>query len=305
MSTKQPSRKDLLPSLGIVFSSALWGLFWIPVRAVEEAGVTALWTGPVLFASVALIFLPVAIMRWRNIWSSGPELLLTGTLTGAAFAFYAVSFNMTDVVRALLLFYMTPIWSTLLGLMFLGERLNINRVAALILGIGGLAVVLGDGASLPWPRQTGDWFALASGLCWSLGSVRLFQGGATLLFEKTFAFITGAFLVGTILALLPLGLENALPSVTALKQGWIWIVGVGLFLLPATWMTIWPTTVLSPARVGILFMTEAIAGIGSAAFLTDEPFGLREISGTALIVGAGVIEVLKKPDAPPTGKTNS
>ena len=292
----QQSRNKLLPSLGIMFSSALWGLFWIPVRAIEDAGVSALWTGPVIFACVALVFLPVALWRWRALRSAGPGLVLTGLLPGTAFVLYAASFNMTDVVHALLLFYVSPIWSTLLGLIFLGERLNINRIAALVLGLGGLVVVLGDGVSFPWPRQAGDWFALASGLCWSFASVRLFRGGNKFVFEKTFAFITGSFVAGAALALLPLGLENALPDMASLKLGWIWIGGVALFLLPATWLTIWPTTVLSPARVGILFMTEAIVGIGSAAWLTNEPFGLQEMVGTALIMSAALVEVLGKTD---------
>ncbi len=294
----QESRKDLLPSLGIAFSAALWGLFWIPIRAIEEAGVSVQWVGPVVFASVTLIFLPVVLMRWRVLRRAGRGLILTGLLSGTAFAFYAVSFNMTDVVHALLLFYLSPIWSTLLGLTLLGEKLNINRGAALILGLSGLAVVLGDGVSFPWPRQMGDWFALASGLCWSFASVRLYQGGATFVFEKTFAFIAGAFFVGAALAMLPLGIENAWPDMISLKQGWFWIAGVALFLLPATWLTIWPPTVLSPARVGILFMTEAIVGIGSAALLTDEPFGLQEVAGTALIMSAALAEVLRKPDSP-------
>ena len=137
MIVMQESRKDLLPSLGIAFSAALWGLFWIPVRAIEQTGVSVQWTGPVLFACVTLIFLPVALVRWRVMRRAGPGLILTGLLPGAAFAFYAVSFNMTDVVHALLLFYVSPIWSTFLGLIMLGERLNINRVAALILGLSG------------------------------------------------------------------------------------------------------------------------------------------------------------------------
>ena len=61
-------------------------------------------------------------------------------------------------------------------------------------------------------------------------------------------------------------------------------------------MTIWPTTMLSPARVGILFMAEVIVGVGSAATLTDEPFGLREALGTVLIVCAGIAEVWRRPD---------
>jgi len=286
-------RPDLLPSLAIAFSAALWGLFWLPVRAIEEAGISAGWTGPVIFAAVTVVFLPVALWRWRAFARQGVGLLTAGALAGTAFALYATSFHLTDVVRALLLFYMTPVWSTLLGVLVLRERLTVNRLSALLLGLGGLVVVLGAGVEIPWPRRTGDWFALAAGLCWSFASVRLFQGGAGLIFEKTFLFVLCALAVSILLALLPLNIDRSLPSLPAVFGVWPWIAALAVFLLPATYLTIWPATVLSPARVGILFMAEIVVGVGSAAVLTEEAFGLREAAGTALILSAGVVEVLR------------
>ena len=85
----------------------------------------------------------------------------------------------------MLLFYISPVWSTLLGILFLGERLTLNRVLAIILGFSGLAVILGAGEGFPWPRHIGDWFALGAGLTWAIALVRLFKGGATLLIEKS------------------------------------------------------------------------------------------------------------------------
>ncbi len=49
---------------------------------------------------------------------------------------------------------------------------------------------------------------------------------------------------------------------------------------------------MDPGRLGILLQLEAIVGILSAAVLTDEPFGLVEILGAVLVIGAGVTEVL-------------
>ncbi|MCP4387163.1 MAG: hypothetical protein GY802_02625 [Gammaproteobacteria bacterium] len=37
----QPTRSDLLPSLGLAFAAALWGMYWIPVRGLEQADVSA------------------------------------------------------------------------------------------------------------------------------------------------------------------------------------------------------------------------------------------------------------------------
>ena len=63
-------------------------------------------------------------------------------------------------------------------------------------------------------------------------------------------------------------------------------------MLPATFLTIWPPTLLSPGRAGILFSFEIVVGVVSAAALTTEPFGIRELVGTLLIVGATLVEMV-------------
>ena len=59
-------RSDIVPSLSLAFGAALWGLYWIPVRAIEQAGVQAMWTGPIIFGASALLFLPLLILRFRH-----------------------------------------------------------------------------------------------------------------------------------------------------------------------------------------------------------------------------------------------
>ncbi len=291
-------RRDLIPSIGIAVGAMLWGLFWLPVRAIEQAGVSVMWTVPVIFASVTLLFLPVALWRWRNFVKGGPSLVSTCALASFAFVLYAISFNLTEVVRALLLFYLTPLWSTLLGVFFLWERLTVNRLLALVLAFVGLAIVLGAGVEFPWPRGLGDWFALAGGLCWSFACVRLFQGGTAFVFEKTFMFVLCGLGASVAMALLPLGIDDAIPQRSQIIEGWPWLVAVSVLMLPATFLTIWPPTVLSPGRAGILFSFEIVVGVASAALLTSEPFGARELIGTILIVGAGIVEVLRQQTVP-------
>jgi drug/metabolite transporter (DMT)-like permease len=64
-------------------------------------------------------------------------------LTGAAFSLFTTALALTDVIRAILLFYLTPAWGTILGLLFLGERLDRARDLALLFAFVGLAVILG------------------------------------------------------------------------------------------------------------------------------------------------------------------
>ena len=85
-----------------------------------------------------------------------------------------------------------------------------------------------------------------------------------------------------------------MPTFEVLEKGWYWVLIIALGMLPITYLTIWPATVLSPGRVGMLLMVEVLVGVGSAALLTDETFGVREIAGALLIISAGVVEVVRQ-----------
>jgi drug/metabolite transporter (DMT)-like permease len=62
---------------------------------------------------------------------------------------------------------------------------------------------------------------------------------------------------------------------------------------------------LDPGRFAILLMFEIVVALGTAAALTDEPFGAREAIGAGLILASIAVEVRgfgaaapKPPDAP-------
>ena len=287
-------RSDLLPSAALAFGAALWGLYWIPIRGIEAAGVEAFWTGPTIFGASSLLFLPLLVLRFRVYVAHWRHILLPGLLAGFAFALYIASLNLTEVVRAILLFYLSPLWSTVLGMLFLQERLTLNRVVALLLAFCGLYVVLVVENGLPLPRNTGDWFALLSGLCWSIASVKLFQDGARMVLEKVITFVVCALFMSLMLVLWQQGDLSGMPGLSILVAGWHWVLLVAVLMFPITWLTIWPTTLLSPGRVGMLLLVEVLVGVTSAALLLHEPFGLRELAGATLIVSAGVVEVMRQ-----------
>jgi drug/metabolite transporter (DMT)-like permease len=185
----------LLPSLGIVLGGVLWGLFWLPVRTLGGMGLQGAWPAAAIFGGCLCLLLPVLPFRWRQLAHNWRALAPDGLFTGAALALYSISLMMTEVVRSLLLFYLTPVWSTALGLMLLGERLTFGRFAALALGGAGLVVVLGGGEGIPWPRNLGDWFALAAGMARAYGSLRLNRMGTVAVPEKILTFTLGSLVV--------------------------------------------------------------------------------------------------------------
>ena len=67
---------------------------------------------------------------------------------------------------------------------------------------------------------------------------------------------------------------------------------LSLYVLPMLFLTVWPASLLTPGRVGILLMSDLLVGVLSAALFAGEPFGWREATGSVLIIGAALVEVL-------------
>ena len=150
-----------------LFAGLGWGIFWLPLRVFEQAGLDAPWAMALFTGIPALVCLPL-IWIFRSDYRNGVA-LLGGILGGIAYALYAASLLYTDVVRAVLLFYLMPIWGFLLGWFVLGDRMTWYRWLAIALGVAGMAVVFADDTGLPLPQVWGDWFGLASGVFWAVG----------------------------------------------------------------------------------------------------------------------------------------
>ena len=280
------------PEIAIVVSGALWGLYWIPVRYLEARNVDALWTTLGLFV-VGLALLAPIVVRYRPARAAfTTRMLTTGLLTGASFVLYSFSIALTDVVTAILLFYLSPVWATVLGRLLLAERFTGSRIVALALGLGGLWVVLGGESGVPLPRNPGDWCALVAGITWAFGSLRVHQDTAI----SSVAHVTSLFIGGTavtaVVALLPIT-DVPAPLVTALAAAIVSIVAV-LSVVSACGI-LWGARLVSPGRTGLLMMMEVLTGLASAAALAGELFGMVQIVGAGLIVTAALVEVRPAP----------
>ena len=282
----------------VAVAAAAWGISGMPLRAVAEAGVSAGWV-TVLFQLAPLLMLtPVALWRWRSLRAGGGALLLTGLLAGGAFSLYATSLVLTEVVRALMLFYITPVWSTLLERWLLGIPVRGVRLLTIVLGLAGLAVILGGDGGLPLPRGIGDWCGLVAGMVWALAAVRVRASEHLHPLDVTMSFFLGASVAAiACLALLPAAAASP-PTAALLAEVAPWL---GVFLLlvviPGSYAILWGAARLSPGLVGILFMTEISVGTITAGLFAGEPFGLRELLGVLLVTSAALLEVFWPPSA--------
>ncbi|MCH2078035.1 MAG: DMT family transporter [Rhodobacteraceae bacterium] len=277
--------------VAVALAAFAWGLYWIPLRAMDEVGVTGAWSITLLFAVPAIILLPLCLVRWRGLLFGGWRLHVAGFLAGFAMVTYAGSLIYTDVVRALLLFYLTPIWSTILGRLILGEPITRVRWLTIVLGLLGVAVIVRLETGFALEFNAGDWMGLCAGIIWALAAVLLNGGGVQNGVDYTISY----FIWGTVAALLisQIPFEGAAPPPDwALVQGVLpWLVPVVLILvIPPAFAIMWGATLVSPGLLAILFMTEISAGTLTAAIWADEVIGMREIAGIVLVSLAGLLE---------------
>ena len=296
MNGEAKAAPGVAPNLAILVTSVLWGTLWIPMRGMSAWGVSGPVATTAAFLIGFLVLLPFGAARARRIWGGGFPLLAAGVLTAVAFALYAEGLMRGQVARVMLLFYLTPVWSTLLGRLMLGAPIMRRRVATIALGLMGMAVILGVDAGLPVPRSLADWMGLASGMVWGLAMVYVHRSASRGLLDRVFlplAFLAPAYYL---LTLLPgsrdaLGVEAAQAANAALL-----LVGLALvWIVPIVGLTIYGASQLDPGRVAILLMFEIIVGLGSAALLLDEPFGWRETIGALLVAAASLAEFVGPP----------
>ncbi|SDZ02190.1 EamA domain-containing membrane protein RarD [Jannaschia faecimaris] len=290
-----PLRTDQLATMVVVASGGLWGFYWIPVRALTDLGLAGAW-GTLAITGGAVLVLLLLLARHRAALCNADRVALGYiALGGAAFALYSISFVYGRVAIVILLYFLTPVWSVLIGRYVMGWRTTRLRLLAIAVGLTGLAVMLGADGQAPIPRGFGEWIALAAGVLWSVATTGMRVRSDLPPLPSAFVFALGATVVAAIMAPIldpvPVDALTAGASslaMVALPTGALWwgLSTIGLM---------WAAVRLDPARVGMLLMSEVLVGAASAALLAGEHMARLEIIGGALVLFAGVLEVW--PDA--------
>ncbi|WP_282610423.1 DMT family transporter [Pelagibius sp. Alg239-R121] len=279
--------------IAVVASAMAWGVLWIPLRATSEAGVSEVWAIVLFYALSVCLLAPLYHRRRRQIVKGGWKLQLAGLLSGTSMVLYSGALLFTSVVNAMLLYYLTPIWSTLLARAFLGEAITLQRWVTIALGLGGLLVVLRIESSLPWPDNLGDWMGVFAGLMWALASVQINSDERNQVPEFTLVYFIWGTLAALTLTLLPLSVDQTAPSLDVVIAVLPMAIPVTIILVvPPAVAIFWGAKILSPGFLGIIFMTEISVGAVTAALWANEPFGTREVLGVVLITTAGLWEPL-------------
>ena len=284
-------------SIALALSAGAWGIYWLPQRILEDGGLTGGWGTIAQMVIGVLVLLPICLWRRIKGRTFGFELPLTGLLIGGGFICYALSFLLTDVVRALILFYMAPVWTTILEMLFLKKKPGWERAVTLGLTLGGLWLVFSKETIIPLPQNAGDWIALAGGAIFAAGLIRLEIIKTDGVFPIIFSFFFYGALFNMVIGFFLVDYLGEMPPIEAFISMSTFLIILSVFyFIPTGIIILWSPSQLGAGLCSILFLSEIVVGVISSSILTNEPFGWREIFGSSLIVIGGILAVVLAPN---------
>ena len=268
------------------------GIFYMVISTVVFAGVNAIvkWelalypVGEVaafrsLFAllAVALLILPrtgIGVLRTRRY----REHLQRGVSQFGSMSCMMLAFRALPLASAIAISFSAPLFTTLLSILVLKERVGIHRWSALVVGFVGVLVVTHPGAgTLTW----GAFFALANAVLISSVAISIRRMSATESAETLTLYQMSVITVCT-LFLLPLGFS---------WPGWLDLLGLALAGAGNGIAQFWWTRSLAlappSAVVPFNYLSLVWAVILGFAIWGDVPTPAL-LTGSAIVVASGL-----------------
>ena len=276
----QPENR-LLPVLSLLFTATLWGVVWYPLRLLEQQGLSGAWSAVISYAAALSLFAWVFARDFSDLRRNTVPLLLMSLSVGWTNVAFIMAVIDGNVVRVLLLFYLSPFWAVVLGWLMLDERLDSRSLQVFVIAVVGAFIMLwNEDIGMPWPKDQADWLAVSAGFAFALSNVfvRRMQDVGVLL--KSACGWSGNVLVG--LAWIGLS-QTGIPAVAGVVYGGAVLLGLGGFLV-MTLAVIYGVTHMPVHRSAVILLFELVAGAVSSLLLTEEVILLREWLGGGMII---------------------
>jgi len=281
MMTRMISENNLAIA-SLLFSASLWGLIWYPLRLLNEAGMSGIWSSLVMYIAAAALTIPMVFKGRQANWQGDKSILLALALAaGVTNVAFVVALIQGEVMRVMLLFYLSPLWTVLFGRWWLKERLSRRAIIFFCVAMLGSVVMLWNPEmGKPWPRGLSDWLALLAGIAFSINNVIARKLSAQSLAIKTAATWWGVVFVSIAVILTT---QAPLPNVP--NSVWLgaWLLG-WLGIVAMTVAVLYGLARMPVYRSSVIMLFELIVAAIAAWLLTDEAMTGQEWAGGVMIL---------------------
>ncbi len=273
----------VLPALALLANASIWGLAWLPFKALESHGLHPLWTTTAVFTG-ALLVLALARPSSLRDFAHHPQLLFLAVAAGLTNVGFTWAITIGDVVRVTLLFYLMPVWSIGLAWLLLRERPTRAAFVRLVLALAGVLLVLRRPESaLPLPQGLADYLGLFGGFCFALNNVLVRRLRHTPETGRAAAMFVGGFCMAGAFALVV-----APASVWPLQVAWApWVAGLSIAFLASNLALQYGAARLPANATALIMLSEILIATMSSSLLgAAHPTPSVWVGGTLIVLAA-------------------
>ena len=281
----------------------LWGLNWPTVKYI--LGSLPPWTfraiafglGGMLLALMARLSGETLALEKRHRLPMIAASLLTVFGFNLLTAFGQL---LTETSKAAIIAFTMPMWAALMSAVILNEKLGLNRLISLALGMGGLGVLLMSDGSEYLQRPAGFIVMLGAAVSWAAGTVLLKARDWPPQPIARSAWVVGISAVpataGALLLEQPWTLQ--MPPVPVLAAMTFHVIGP-VAICYAAWTALIARLPASTAAIATLLIP--VVGVVSSSVLLGDPLTTPKLVALGMIVASVtfvLIRPLRKPVAP-------
>ena len=278
--------KSWLPIFSLLFGAFVWGIIWYPYRLMANAGVSGIYSSFYVFILTIAIALPYFFIAKKKvpIWSK--DFWLLALVAGYTNISYVLAVIDGEVVRVMLLFYLSPVWTIFLAHFMLNEDTQKRHYIAVFISLIGAFIMFWEPGYLIHLDSRSDWLALSSGLGFAITNVMTRKNAHMTVNQKALAIWLGVIVVAMICIMFD---KNAMPTLDFFRPvdaAIMMVIALSLFL--STLLVQFGVTQIKAVEASSFFLFEIVVAAISSYFLVGESIALKEWLGGILII-AGVI----------------
>ncbi|MCR4767942.1 MAG: DMT family transporter [Saccharofermentans sp.] len=291
------SSKSITGNILIIIAGLFWGSMGIFVRHLNDLGFTSIQVACLRLTMAGILFAVILLIKdpkgFKINLKDIPLFLALGLVSILFFTCcYFTAIRLMTMSTAAILLYTSPIWVMVLAIIFLKEKITLQKIIALVLAFAGCVLVSGFGGKV---TVFGVLVGLGSGLGYGLYSI---FGTFALKKYSTFTVTCYTFLIagfGSIFVANPADLVNKISSAENKLSlfGFVLLTSVVTAVIPFLLYTLGLNRTTA-GKAAVLATVEPAAATLFGFFVMGETVGPVAIAGILLVFAAIVVLSLRK-----------
>ncbi len=296
--TKSGALGDIL----IIIAGLFWGSMGIFVRHLNGLGFTSIQVACLRLTMAGLIFAVILLIKDPKGFKINPKdipLFLALGLVSILFftCCYFTAIRLMTMSTAAILLYTSPIWVMILAIIFLKEKISLQKAIALVLAFAGCVLVSGFGGKV---TLGGILAGLGSGLGYGLYSI---FGTFALKKYTPYTVTCYTFLIagaGSVFVADPADLFSKIANTESIPGllGFVLLTSVVTAVIPFLLYTLGLNRTTA-GKAAVLATIEPVAATLFGVFVMKESIGVIAVLGIFLVLGAIAVLSVKKGHSEP------